>query len=68
MIVTDSIFLVSPAIHDTLHFMPDLLSSTATSSSESAAVNEVQSAALEPPAAKRNRTADSSPEVAEITD
>lgn len=43
-------------------------SSTATSSSTSVAVNEVQSAAMEPPAAKRNRTEDSSPEVAEITD
>jgi hypothetical protein len=44
------------------------LDSNATSSSVSVAVNDVQSAALEPPAAKRSRTEDSSPEVAEITD
>lgn len=43
--------------------------SSSTSGSASVAVNEVQSAAMEPPAAKRNRTEeDSSPEVAEITD
>ena len=40
---------------------------TSASSSVSVAGNEVQSVALEPPADKRSRTEDSSPEVAEIT-
>ncbi len=37
--------------------------STSTATSTSVAVNDVQSAALEPPSAKRSRTDQSSPDV-----